>query len=75
MALLEGLDVLVLDALRYRPHVTHFSLDEAIAVVDKLRPKRTFFTHICHDLSHAATNAKLPAGMELGYDGLKIPLT
>lgn len=71
---LEGLDVLILDALRYRPHVTHFSLDEAIAVAQRLKPKRTIFTHIAHDLGHAATNAQLPPGMELGYDGLRIPL-
>jgi phosphoribosyl 1,2-cyclic phosphate phosphodiesterase len=75
LALMEGLDVLVLDALRRRPHVTHFSLDEAIAVAEKLRPKKTFFTHICHDLGHAATSSTLPPGMELAYDGLKIPLT
>lgn len=75
MDLLQGLDVLVLDALRPRPHVTHFSLDEAIEVARKLTPKRTIFTHIAHDLGHAATNAKLPTGMELGYDGLRVNLT
>jgi phosphoribosyl 1,2-cyclic phosphate phosphodiesterase len=75
MKLLEGLDVLVLDALRQRPHITHFSLDEAIAVAQKLQPKRTLFTHISHDLGHAATSATLPEGMELGYDGLRVALT
>ena len=75
MALLHGLDVLILDALRIRPHVTHFSLDEAIEVARQLRPKRTIFTHIAHELGHAQTNAKLPAGMELGYDGMRIELT
>jgi phosphoribosyl 1,2-cyclic phosphate phosphodiesterase len=75
LALLEGLDVLVLDALRHRPHVTHFSLDEAVAVAKRLKPKRTIFTHICHDLGHAATNAMLPPGMELGYDGMRIELS
>jgi phosphoribosyl 1,2-cyclic phosphate phosphodiesterase len=73
--LLRGLDVLILDALRHRPHVTHFSLDEAIAVSRQLAPRRTIFTHVCHDLGHAATNAMLPAGMELGYDGQRVPLT
>jgi phosphoribosyl 1,2-cyclic phosphate phosphodiesterase len=72
--LLEGLDVLILDALRDRPHATHFSLAEAVAVAEKLRPKQTYFTHICHELDHQATNARLPAGMQLGYDGLRIPL-
>jgi len=75
MPRLEGLDVLVIDALRNRPHVTHFSLDEAIEVARQLKPKRTIFTHMSHDLGHARTNAILPAGMELGYDGQRIPLT
>lgn len=75
MELLAGLDVLILDALRPRPHVTHFSLDEAIEVARRLQPKRTIFTHIAHDLGHAATNARLPPGMELGYDGQRVPLT
>lgn len=73
--LLENLDVLILDALRHASHPTHFSLDEAIAVAEKVRPRRTLFTHMSHDLEHAATNAALPDGMELAYDGLKIPLT
>jgi len=75
LALLEGLDVLILDALRPRPHPTHFSVDEAIAIARQLKPKRTIFTHIAHELSHARTNASLPAGVELGYDGQRIPLT
>ena len=74
MALLEGLDVLVLDALRPRPHATHFSLDEAIEVARQLRPRRTLFTHISHELDHETTTAQLPPGMELAYDGLRIPL-
>lgn len=74
MGKLAGLDVLVLDALRHRPHVTHFSLSEAIAVSQRLEPKRTIFIHISHDLGHAVTNAELPAGMELGWDGLRVDL-
>ena len=73
--LLEGLDVLILDALRPRPHPTHFSLDEAVEVARKLKPARTYFTHICHELEHERTNARLPAGMELAYDGLRIKLS
>lgn len=73
--LLEGLDVLVLDALRHKPHPTHFSLGEAVEVARRLKPKRTFFTHMSHDLEHQATCASLPEGMELAYDGLRIPLT
>jgi phosphoribosyl 1,2-cyclic phosphate phosphodiesterase len=73
-ALLQGLDVLILDALRQRPHPSHFSLDEAIALASQLKPKRTLFTHMSHDIEHEATNATLPPGMELAYDGLRIAL-
>jgi phosphoribosyl 1,2-cyclic phosphate phosphodiesterase len=72
--LLEGLDTLILDALRVQPHATHFSLEQAIAVAERLRPRQTLFTHVSHDLEHAATNARLPAGMSLAYDGLHVPL-
>jgi phosphoribosyl 1,2-cyclic phosphate phosphodiesterase len=68
--LLDGLRVVVLDALRDRPHPTHFSVAEAIEVVARLAPDRAYFTHICHDLPHAATSARLPRGVELAYDGL-----
>lgn len=73
--LLEGLDVLILDALRPRPHATHFGLDEAIDVARRVQAGRTYFTHVSHELGHEATNAMLPAGMELAYDGLRLPLT
>ena len=72
---LEGLDVLILGALRHRPHPTHFSLDEAVEMARQLQPRRTYFTHVSHELDHDATNAALPPGMELAYDGLRIPLT
>jgi phosphoribosyl 1,2-cyclic phosphate phosphodiesterase len=74
MALLDGLDVLILDALRREPHATHFSLDEAVEVSRRLSPRRTLFTHVCHRLEHEATNRGLPPGMELAYDGMKIAL-
>jgi phosphoribosyl 1,2-cyclic phosphate phosphodiesterase len=70
--LLEGVRTLVVDALRERPHSTHFSVTEAIDVARRLAPERTYFTHICHDLPHAATCARLPPGMELAYDGQKL---
>ena len=73
--LLEGLDVLVLDALRIRPHPTHFSLDEAIATAARIGAARTFFTHMCHDLQHAPTDARLPPGMALAYDGLVLEIS
>jgi phosphoribosyl 1,2-cyclic phosphate phosphodiesterase len=70
MALVEGVDTLVIDALRDRPHVTHFSVSEALDVIARLRPRRAFMTHMTHDLGHATTSARLPAGVELAYDGL-----
>jgi phosphoribosyl 1,2-cyclic phosphate phosphodiesterase len=72
---LAGLDVLVLDALRPRGHATHFSLEEAIEVARQLAPRQTYFTHMSHELEHEATNAQLPQGMALAYDGLRIKLT
>ena len=69
-----GVRVLILDALRERRHPTHFSVDEALEVVERLRPERTYLTHICHDLGHATTCARLPAGVELAYDGLVLDL-
>ncbi len=69
-AILEGVDILVLDALRHRPHPTHFTVAEALEVAGRIQPRRTYFTHICHDLPHAATNATLPPGVELAFDGL-----
>jgi phosphoribosyl 1,2-cyclic phosphate phosphodiesterase len=70
--LLEGVDVLVLDALRHRTHPTHFSVAESLEVVARIGPRQALFTHMCHDLPHASTNAALPAGVELAYDGLQI---
>lgn len=72
MALLEGLDTLILDALRPDPHPTHFSLAEALEVVDRVRPGRTYLTHISHSLGHEATEAGLPAGVRLAFDGLTL---
>jgi len=72
MAQLHGLDVLVLDALRRKRHPTHFSLDEAVAVAQRLGARQTWFTHCCHDLGHEATCRSLPDGMALAYDGLQI---
>ena len=60
----------VVDALRDRPHPTHFSVSQALDAVKRVAPDRAYFTHICHDLPHAATCARLPAGVELAYDGL-----
>ena len=70
--LLHNLDVVVLDALRHRPHPTHFSLSEATEAARRIAAGRTFFTHMCHDLPHAGTNEALPQGMALAYDGLEL---
>ena len=70
--LLEGLDVLVIDALRDQPHETHFSVGQALEVVDRVRPRRTYFTHVSHSLEYDQTNARLPQGVELAYDGLRL---
>jgi phosphoribosyl 1,2-cyclic phosphate phosphodiesterase len=72
--LLQGLDVLIVDALRHKPHPTHFSLEEAVEAARELAPKQTYFTHMSHDIEHEAVNASLPAGMQLAYDGLRLPL-
>ena len=71
--LLEGLDTLVIDALRDRPHATHFNIEQSLAVVERVKPRQTFFTHLSHELDHATTSDRLPAGVALGYDGLRIP--
>ncbi len=73
-ALLEGLDLLVVGALRHRAHPTHFSLAEAVTAARRTGARRTLFTHMCHDLGHADTNASLPDGMALAYDGLSVTL-
>jgi len=70
--LLRGLDHFILDALRYVPHPMHSNVEQSLALVEELKPARAWFTHICHDLGHAATNAKLPANVRLSYDGLKL---
>ncbi len=72
MDLLQNLDVLFLDALRHQPHPTHSTVDKSIQTVTRLSPRRAFFTHISHDLAHASTQAELPSGIFLAYDGLEI---
>jgi phosphoribosyl 1,2-cyclic phosphate phosphodiesterase len=75
MAALQNLDVLILGALRWRRHTTHFSVEEAVEVAEILKPRRTLLTHLSHELDHAETSANLPGGVELAYDGLRIPLS
>lgn len=73
--LLQHLDVVVFGALRARPHPTHFSLDEAVDAARDLGAARAFFTHISHELPHAATTARLPPSMALAYDGLTVDVS
>ena len=69
---LQDLDILFLDALRYKPHPTHSTVENSLRIVERVRPRRAFFTHICHDLPHEETNATLPANVRLSYDGMKL---
>jgi phosphoribosyl 1,2-cyclic phosphate phosphodiesterase len=68
--LVAGVETLVIDALRHRPHATHFTVDEALQAIERIGPRRAYLTHMSHDLGHAETSARLPAGVELAYDGL-----
>ena len=70
--LLQGLDILILDALRREPHPSHSHLEKSIGFVELLKPKRAFFTHMSHDLDHAATEAILPPYIRVAYDGLRL---
>ncbi len=72
MELLRGLDVLFLDALRYKPHPTHSTVERSLQTVETLNPRRAFFTHICHDLGHERAESMLPERVRLAYDGLEI---
>jgi len=74
MALLGNLDVLVIDALRDAPHTTHLSVGEALEISRTLSPRRTLLTHISHDLDHAELSARLPDGVEVAHDGLRVAM-
>lgn len=69
---LQNLDGLVLNALRFKPHTTHFNIEQALAVVERLKPKQAWFVHMTHDVSHAAVSKTLPSHVFLAYDGLQI---
>jgi phosphoribosyl 1,2-cyclic phosphate phosphodiesterase len=72
LELLRGLDVLFLDALRFKPHPTHSTVERSLETARLLAPRRVFFTHICHDLPHERTERALPPHIRLAYDGLEI---
>ncbi len=74
MARLSGLKVMIITGLRWEPHATHFSIGQSLEIARALKPERVLLTHICHRLEHEATNAALPKGAELAYDGMTIEL-
>ena len=71
---IRGVGVLIVDALRHRPHPTHMNINEALAFVERVQPGATWFTHLCHEVSHAETEATLPPGVRIAYDGLRLLL-
>jgi phosphoribosyl 1,2-cyclic phosphate phosphodiesterase len=73
LPLLENLDIVIIDALRKTPHPSHASIDEALMWIDRLKPRRAWFTHMSHDLLHEETDNELPPHIRLAYDGLRIP--
>ncbi len=71
----KGTKILVLNALRQKPHISHFTLEEAVAVAKKIKPEKTYLTHISHQMgTHTEASAKLPKDVEIAYDGLKVEL-
>ena len=75
IAKLEGVDTLVVNALRWREHISHFTVEEALALIDRVKPRRAFLTHMSHDIGlHALATERLPQGVQLAYDTLSIEI-
>ncbi len=74
LAQLQNLDLLIIDALGYKPHPTHLSLEQSLAYIEQLKPRRALLTHISHELKHAEVNEKLPQNVALAYDGLQVEI-
>src|SRR5262249_17799974 len=71
---LRGLDLLIIDALRYKPHPTHLHVEQSLAYIAELKPRRALLTHIGHDIKHNEASQRLPENVELAYDGLRIEI-
>lgn len=74
LALLEGVETIFLDALRYKPHPTHSTVEQSLRTVERLKPRAAYFTHISHDLDHERAQSLLPDGVWLAWDGLELEL-
>jgi phosphoribosyl 1,2-cyclic phosphate phosphodiesterase len=72
--LIRGVDVMLLDALRYREHMTHMTIDESVALLQQIGAGQSYLVHLCHNVDHASQDAKLPEGINVSYDGMKIIL-
>lgn len=72
LPLLEGLDILVIDGLKHQIHATHFSIEEACDLADRLEARETYLVHMCHEVSHQQTSEELPGGVQLAWDGLRV---
>lgn len=72
---LKGLDLMILDALRHRPHATHLTLEKSVELLKRIGAGRSFIIHMCHDLDHEETEKSLPESIHVSYDGLTVELT
>ena len=74
MERLRGLETLILDAVRYKPHPNHYHYEQAVEIAKELGAKMTYFTHLSSDYDHDRTNAELPPNIQLAFDGLRVPI-
>ena len=74
IAQLTGVPVLAIDALRYRPHPTHLTIDQALAIIERIQPQRAWLTHLCHEVDHGPAEAALPERVRIAYDGLTLEI-
>jgi phosphoribosyl 1,2-cyclic phosphate phosphodiesterase len=72
VAALKGVDIMILDCLRYRAHPAHLSVEESLAYIDQIQPKQALLIHLCHDIDHATLEATLPSHIRVSYDGLVV---